>query len=56
MPKETITVLKKLHTNVKYLPDHARVQVTDLFPPNDAATVAGRVRQLYDLLAPKAGA
>lgn len=36
--------------------DHARVQVTDLFPPNDAATVAGRVRQLYDLLAPKAGA
>lgn len=36
--------------------NQAGVQVTDLFPPNDPQTIAGRIRQLYDLLAPKAGA
>lgn len=34
----------------------AGVQVTDLFPPNDPQTIASRIRQLYDLLASKAGA
>lgn len=34
----------------------AGVQVTDLFPPNDPQTIAGRIRQLYDHLAQKAGA
>lgn len=36
--------------------NQAGVQVTDLFPPNDPQTIAGHIRQLYDLLAPKAGA
>lgn len=34
----------------------AGVQITDLFPPNDAATIQGRIAQVYYPLANKAGA
>lgn len=42
--------------DIQHAYNQAGVQVTDLFPPNDPQTIAGRIRQLYDLLAPKAGA
>lgn len=35
---------------------HANVQVTDLFPPNDPATVENHVKALHTFLAAKAGA
>lgn len=52
--KQAAGLLNQTDINEAY--QHAQVQVQDLFPPNDANSVAQRIAALYNVLAAKAGA